>query len=131
MSILELAQRAGVVPSPEMVPNREPQPHDPCFICGRSGRAVSMDLHHIDGDRTNNSNTNLVTLCTSCHQRIHNSNRPEYQEWRDKCSHKSVRISLDQSLLERFMDSQPDFLDTKAILAGELEQYMEDKLGNT
>ena len=34
--------------------------------CGRK-----LDVHHIDGDDTNNNNLdNLITLCHKCHQKI-------------------------------------------------------------
>lgn len=42
---------------------------DPCDACG----AVSdrMELHHIDGDRSNGEKGNLEWLCTSCHKKRH------------------------------------------------------------
>lgn len=39
-----------------------------CQRCGGSG---SLDLHHIDGNRKNNSLANLLTLCDSCHTKTH------------------------------------------------------------
>lgn len=38
-----------------------------CFFCRRKSYAV----HHIDMDRNNNKTTNLITLCASCHQKLH------------------------------------------------------------
>lgn len=42
---------------------------DPCDACG----AVSdrMELHHIDGDRSNSEKGNLEWLCASCHKKRH------------------------------------------------------------
>lgn len=31
----------------------------------------SLQVHHIDGDITNNTQSNLITLCRSCHQYFH------------------------------------------------------------
>lgn len=39
-----------------------------CEKCGKTGR---LDVHHIDGDYTNNSIDNLLVVCRSCHLKIH------------------------------------------------------------
>ena len=42
-----------------------------CSICGNTGfwndKPLILQLHHIDGDRTNNSPENLTFLCPNCH----------------------------------------------------------------
>ena len=41
-----------------------------CEICGISewnGKPIQMELHHIDGDRTNHKLSNLMMLCPNCH----------------------------------------------------------------
>jgi len=46
---------------------------DKCESCGAthslsaSGRTRPLDVHHIDGDRMNNREENMMTLCVSCH----------------------------------------------------------------
>ena len=40
-----------------------------CETCGI--KSLSLHLHHSNGDRTNNSPENLVTLCAICHTRLH------------------------------------------------------------
>ena len=42
--------------------------HDKCFICDNKKDLV---IHHIDHDKSNISLTNLMTLCRSCHGKIH------------------------------------------------------------
>ena len=40
-----------------------------CEICGKSdGR---LDTHHKDRDKSNNSEDNIMVLCTSCHATLH------------------------------------------------------------
>jgi len=39
-----------------------------CEICKS---APAIHVHHIDGDMTNNSPSNLMYLCASCHKKIH------------------------------------------------------------
>ncbi|WAI00620.1 HNH endonuclease [Methanogenium organophilum] len=39
-----------------------------CRLCG-AGKY--LHIHHRDGDRTNDAQENLVTLCESCHRRVH------------------------------------------------------------
>lgn len=41
-----------------------------CEICGITdwnGKHIQMELHHIDGDRTNHKLSNLMMLCPNCH----------------------------------------------------------------
>lgn len=41
-----------------------------CEICGSTtwlGKPINLEVHHIDGDRTNNSLDNLQLLCPNCH----------------------------------------------------------------
>lgn len=40
-----------------------------CQICGVTDG--KLQVHHIDLDRTNNTSTNLLTLCASCHLAYH------------------------------------------------------------
>ena len=42
-----------------------------CRIIG-CGSAIDLNVHHIDYDRTHNTDDNLVTLCRACHKQIHN-----------------------------------------------------------
>lgn len=35
------------------------------------GSTDNIQVHHIDGDRTNNSLSNLIPLCERCHRKIH------------------------------------------------------------
>jgi hypothetical protein len=44
---------------------------DVCLECGRgpewNGKALTLQLHHVDGDRRNNTIENLCVLCPNCH----------------------------------------------------------------
>src|SRR6266516_5334091 len=39
-----------------------------CCICREKGKDVQ--IHHIDGDDTNNINENLAVLCLDCHSKV-------------------------------------------------------------
>jgi len=41
-----------------------------CLNCGEN---TYVEVHHIDGDKSNTDLSNLVSLCTSCHVNHHNS----------------------------------------------------------
>lgn len=47
-----------------------------CSMCGNcgewNGRILQLQLHHIDGNRTNNSIENLTFLCPNCHTQTDN-----------------------------------------------------------
>ncbi len=45
---------------------------DRCEICRK--KREELDIHHIDEDRGNNNLDNLITLCSSCHMRVHSQN---------------------------------------------------------
>lgn len=49
-----------------------------CRICGREH---DLHVHHIDYNRLNNADTNLVTLCQSCHQAVHKENYKPYDDY--------------------------------------------------
>jgi len=42
-----------------------------CRICDKSVSGRHGQVHHIDGDKKNNSEDNLILLCASCHSKIH------------------------------------------------------------
>lgn len=43
---------------------------DSCALCG--GRGVdALGIHHIDGDRSNNTYENQIVLCHKCHKNYH------------------------------------------------------------
>ena len=44
---------------------------DKCLICGKTH---NLQVHHKDENRNNNQPENLVTLCNSCHLRVHSKN---------------------------------------------------------
>ena len=41
--------------------------------CVECGREKNLDIHHIDHSKTNHDASNLVTLCRSCHKKVHPS----------------------------------------------------------
>lgn len=46
-----------------------------CEICGNEewlGKPITLEIHHIDGDRTNNTLDNLQLLCPNCHSTTDN-----------------------------------------------------------
>ena len=42
--------------------------HGICEICEAESR---LEIHHIDGNRRNNEDENLIAICSSCHKKIH------------------------------------------------------------
>ncbi|MHA1852529.1 MAG: HNH endonuclease signature motif containing protein [Candidatus Heimdallarchaeaceae archaeon] len=39
-----------------------------CYFCNKK---TFINIHHIDGNKENNSIDNLIVLCRSCHNKIH------------------------------------------------------------
>ena len=44
---------------------------DTCALCGEKERRA-LNIHHIDGDKSNNTYDNQIVLCHNCHTRHHN-----------------------------------------------------------
>ena len=66
-----------------------------CEFCGTTER---LQVHHDDRDRSNNSPSNLKTLCASCHMRLHHR-RGDIIEFKPKppctvCGKPSYRSGL-------------------------------------
>lgn len=53
-----------------------------CWICGET---ASVEVHHIDGDRSNNELDNLVPLCEKHHRAVHmREGQEEVQEFAEQ-----------------------------------------------
>ena len=51
-----------------------------CEICITNKKVTSATLvHHIDEDSYNNNDDNLMSLCSACHNTIHNTTTKVYQ----------------------------------------------------
>jgi 5-methylcytosine-specific restriction endonuclease McrA len=51
--------------------------------CDECGSSENIEVHHVDGDRWNHSLHNLLPLCRSCHQNVHNY-EPGYEHLSDQ-----------------------------------------------
>lgn len=45
-----------------------------CSNCGFDGDVRMLDIHHIDGNHSNNDVSNLTSICVWCHQKYHRCN---------------------------------------------------------
>ena len=49
-----------------------------CVLCGAKSGEAALDVHHIDLHKYNNADSNLITLCRTCHiGRVHRSSDSE------------------------------------------------------
>lgn len=46
-----------------------------CVLCGQPENGRAHDIHHIDGDKTHNDPSNLITMCHSCHIKTNHNRR--------------------------------------------------------
>lgn len=52
----------------ERIRNRD---NHTCQLCSKKYKKRKMPVHHIDGNKKNNGLNNLITLCISCHHKVH------------------------------------------------------------
>lgn len=55
----------------------DPETHEICALCG----SEKDDVHHIDGDRSNNNLKNKLPVCSSCQSGIHYGYEPKHLPW--------------------------------------------------
>ncbi len=68
-----------------------------CECCGISewqNKPIKLQIHHIDGDRTNNKRSNLQILCPNCHSQTDN--------W---CSQNNVNKISDEKFLKALLET--------------------------
>lgn len=84
-----------------------------CEKCGLDswmGEELSLEIHHLDGDKANNELSNLQILCPNCHSQTHN--------WRSRNINK-LKIS-DHDMLNALYNSDSiyDALNTLGLSGG-------------
>lgn len=52
-----------------------------CQLCGILQEDRSHDVHHIDYDKMNNQECNLITLCYKCHAKTNSKQREEWKQY--------------------------------------------------
>lgn len=55
-----------------------------CSVCGYSEHEEALQAHHVDMNRDNNENSNLVVLCANCHMYLHTLIRRNWSSYKDK-----------------------------------------------
>jgi len=62
-----------------------------CIVCGSNEK---LNVHHLDMDKTNNENSNLVVVCSKLHNIIHSNKRAPSSHWSYRAEYWSPRIKL-------------------------------------
>jgi 5-methylcytosine-specific restriction endonuclease McrA len=75
-----------------------------CATCATCGAVKQLHVHHIDLDPMNNDPQNLMTLCASCHHRLHGRTRSAtaQRNWPCKaCSRPADKAGMCQKHYQR------------------------------
>ena len=76
--------------------------------CVECGSTESIDVHHKDGDRTNNSLENLIPLCAECHSERHDGYTFNNNQQTSSLTQITVRlVDGDLDEVERRCDGTP------------------------
>ena len=103
-----------------------------CAVCGDSDE---IEVHHIDGDRSNNSISNLEPLCASCHADVHNGGIEGYDyaeklQTPNKELMTSVSTRLNNSTIEYLKDVAEEENKTRSrVIREHIEFTKERKTG--
>lgn len=88
---------------------------DQCQICGAT---EILNVHHIDGNPKNNDQSNLMTLCASCHATFHwrNGKKPHKRQSVCKiCGRPARKLDMCQKHYQRFRKYGDPYLTKKKI----------------
>lgn len=55
-----------------------------CSVCGYSEHEEALHAHHVDMNRDNNADDNLVVVCANCHTYLHTLIRRNWASYEDK-----------------------------------------------
>jgi DNA-directed RNA polymerase subunit RPC12/RpoP len=62
--------------------------------CQHCGQTFALDIHHIDGNPANNSKTNLIVLCATCHRLVGGISKIALKNEAIKAYRKSKTINI-------------------------------------
>lgn len=68
-----------------------------CVVCGKKYDEDNDDfqIHHVNGDRSKTSVSNMVLLCHSCHKKIHRKANVKLKEYKiDSKEHSSKEVQF-------------------------------------
>lgn len=78
-----------------------------CEVCGSGplweGKPIRFDVHHVNGDRTDNRAKNLQILCPNCHTQTPNYGSKKIRETLKPRHYKTI----EEIVLEWLQDKQP------------------------
>jgi len=87
-----------------------------CAVCGST---ENLHIHHIDGNRENNTAKNLILLCSSCHRRVHNGKIKL-----------PVVVNLNEELYEKVKNKIGQiFVSSKRLSSGVLIKLIKQRFG--
>lgn len=77
---------------------------DVCEECGLSGKELTLELHHINGDHFDNRIENLQILCPNCHSktpnyRRKNTRKKDREEFKDLSNFKTKKDPVEATCL--------------------------------
>jgi hypothetical protein len=52
-----------------------------CVVCGKDFDKDDFEYHHINGDRSKTTTTNLVLMCHRCHKRVTRESKAKLQDY--------------------------------------------------
>lgn len=73
--------------------------------CAECGATENIEVHHRDGDRTNNTPDNLLPLCVTHHEELHRSG---LNDWEDELKPTEERSHIDDSKTTFGFDVTPE-----------------------
>lgn len=71
-----------------------------CKLCGKSRKETILQVHHIDYNKGNSDESNLITLCIACHAKT-NVNRDYWQSALSKLLEKSSENHIGSEIKEK------------------------------
>lgn len=92
-----------------------------CDVCSGLFSKDNLEVHHVDGNRTNNEPDNLKVLCKECHSSVHKGNGPS--ELTESVEYTTVSASVPDDVYYEWRETIPNGINMSDAITKMMDQW--------